>query len=232
MLDGAMRKIIDPPLNALGKGLFEAGITANAMTLLGLGLGLAASIGIAAGWMALGLVLLLLSRLADGLDGAIARASEPTDFGGYLDITSDFLFYGAIPLGFILHDPSANALAGSLLLLAFYFNGGTFLGYAILAEKHQLTNNKRGNKSLYFAEGLMEGTETILFFVICAIVPSIFAVLATIFAVLTFVTGISRWLLAYREFGEIKTKSNPIKSKADVSDEIVSVLKPDAQAKQ
>lgn len=229
MLDGVMRKIIDRPLNALGNGLSGAGITANAMTLLGLGLGLAAAIAIAAGWMLLGFTLLILSRLADGLDGAIARATKPTDFGGYLDITADFLFYGAIPLGFILNNPGTNALAGAFLLVAFYFNGGTFLGYAILAEKHELTTEQRGIKSLYFTEGLMEGTETILFFVLCILVPGIFPVLATLFALLTFATAIGRLMLAYRQFGEFETKSNLVEGKADVSDQVVNVLKSDTE---
>lgn len=232
MLDGVMRKLIDPPLNAVGKGLSDAGITANAMTLFGLGLGLAAAIAIAAGWMLFGFILLALSRLADGLDGAIARATKPTDYGGYLDITADFLFYGAIPLGFILNDPGANALAGAFLLVAFYFNGGTFLGYAILAEKHELTTQQRGLKSLYFTEGLMEGTETILFFVICVLVPGIFPVLATLFALLTFVTAIGRLMLAYRQFGDFETNSDLVEGKSDISDEVVDVLKPDTEPEQ
>lgn len=53
---------------------------------------------------------------------------------------------------------------GAVLLVSFYFNGGTFLGYAILAEKHKLSPTNRGSKSLYFSTGLTEGTETIAFF--------------------------------------------------------------------
>lgn len=201
MLDGVMRKIIDPPLNVTGSFLARAGITANAMTLFGLGIGIAAAVAIAAGWFGLGLGLIVLSRLADGLDGAIARASGKTDFGGYLDITADFLFYGAIPFGFILHDPAANALPGAFLLLSFYFNGATFLGYAVLAEKHELTTEQRGIKSLYFTEGLLEGTETIAFFVIIAIWPYVFGVFAFVFALLCFVTGTGRLMMAHRMFG-------------------------------
>lgn len=209
MLDGVMRKLIDPPLNAAGKGLADAGITANAMTLFGLGLGLAAAVALAASWTWWALLLLLLSRLADGLDGAIARASRKTDFGGYLDITADFLFYGAIPFGLILANPATNSIPGAFLLLAFYFNGGTFLGYAILAEKHQLTTAQRGIKSLYFTDGLMEGTETIVFFLIMAIWPYTFPVMATLFAVLTFATAVGRLLMAHRLFGDIETREFP-----------------------
>ncbi|MFT7494783.1 MAG: phosphatidylglycerophosphate synthase, partial [Alteromonas macleodii] len=135
MLDAVARKLIDPPLNALGKNLAARGVTADGVTLAGLALGLLAALIIAFGWPLLALVPLIASRIADGLDGAVARASKVTDFGGYLDITCDFLFYGAIPFAFILMDPANNATAGAFLLLSFYFNGTSFLGYAILAGK-------------------------------------------------------------------------------------------------
>lgn len=202
MLDGYMRKIIDPPLGWLGRNIAKTGLTANAMTLIGLGFGLGAALAISQHMFMLGLVLLLLSRLADGLDGAIARASRRTDFGGYLDISADFLFYGAIPFAFVAADPTQNALVGAFLLLAFYFNGGTFLGYAILAEKHGLTTSSRGAKSLYFTGGLLEGTETILFFVALCIWPQQFVVMAAIFGTLCMITAITRLMLAYQVFGD------------------------------
>ena len=166
MLDTTARKIIDPPLNALGKTLAALGVTADGVTLAGLGLGLLAALMIAVGLPLLALFPLLASRIADGLDGAVARASKTTDFGGYLDIACDFLFYGAIPFAFIVMEPSTNAIAGAFLLVSFYFNGTSFLGYAILAEKRGLETSAQGIKSLYFSNGLLEGTETIVFFVL------------------------------------------------------------------
>ncbi len=208
MLDGVMRKLIDPPLNSAGQQLARAGMTANSMTLFGLGIGLAGAVAIAAGWYWLGLAFIAFSRLADGLDGAIARATQKTDFGGYLDITADFVFYGAVPFGFILADPASNAIVGAFLLFSFYFNGATFLGYAILAEKHELTTEQRGVKSLYFTDGLLEGTETIAFFAIICIWPPIFPVFGLIFALLCFVTGTGRLLMAHRLFGDKQSKSD------------------------
>ena len=146
------------------------------------------------------LVPLLLSRVADGLDGAVARATRKTDFGGYLDITSDFLFYGAVPLAFVLADPSANGAAGAFLLTSFYINGASFLGYAILAEKRGMETTKRGAKSLYFTGGLLEGFETIVFFVALCLFSSYFAPLAWVFGALCFITAGSRVLLARAVF--------------------------------
>ncbi|PTW47213.1 CDP-alcohol phosphatidyltransferase family protein [Rhodovulum kholense] len=202
MLDGMMRRLIDPPLDRLGQRLAARGVTADGVTLAGLGLGLAAAGLIALGLPGLALWPMLAGRLADGLDGAVARASRKTDFGGYLDIVADFLVYGAVPLGFVLLDPAANGAAGAFLLTSFYVNGATFLGFAILAERRKMETRARGVKSLYFTGGLLEGTETIAFFVAICLIPSWFAPLAWGFGALCFVTALSRVLLARRVFPE------------------------------
>lgn len=200
MLDAAARKLIDPPLDRAGRILARAGVTPDQVTLAGLALGLLAAAMICFGWAALALGPLVASRLADGLDGAVARATKASDFGGYLDVAADFLFYGAVPLAFVLHDPAANGAAGAFLLTAFYFNGTSFLGYAILAEKRGMETRARGAKSLYFSNGLLEGTETILFFVALCLLPHWFAPLAWGFGALCFLTGALRILAARQIF--------------------------------
>ncbi|MEL6960049.1 MAG: CDP-alcohol phosphatidyltransferase family protein [Pseudomonadota bacterium] len=204
MLDASARKLIDPPLNAIGKGLADRGMTADGVTLIGLGLGLLAALLIALGWTWTALAFLLASRIADGLDGAVARATQKTDFGGYLDIACDFLFYGAIPFAFVVMDPATNAIAGAWLLTSFYFNGTSFLGYAILAEKHDMATKAQGVKSLYYSNGILEGTETIIFFVLICLFPAAFAPLAWIFGGLCFATATLRLVAARRVFSMTK----------------------------
>ncbi|PZX15061.1 phosphatidylglycerophosphate synthase [Palleronia aestuarii] len=204
MLDSTARKLIDPPLDRIGRGLAERGIAPDLITLAGLGLGLLAAVSVAAGHPWLALLPLLASRLADGLDGAVARASQATDFGGYLDITADYLFYGAIPLAFVIADPATNAISGAFLLTSFYVNGASFLGYAILAEKRGLETSAQGKKSLYFSNGILEGTETIVFFVLICAIPSIFAPAAWIFGLLCFATATLRVMAARRIFSARK----------------------------
>jgi phosphatidylglycerophosphate synthase len=201
MLDAIMRNMIDPGLNRVGQGLARRGIGANQVTVIGLALGLGAAAMIALGWSTLAaLVPLLASRVADGLDGAVARATQKTDFGGFLDIGCDFLFYGAIPLAFVLRDTPGNGMAGAFLLMTFYANGSTFLAYAILAEKRGMQTTARGDKSLYFTAGLLEGTETIMLFVALCLWPTAFAPMAWIFGALCLVTALSRVMLARRVF--------------------------------
>ncbi len=200
MLDGWARRQIDPALNRTARQLVRWGLTPNAITIGSLLIGLAAAASIASGDIVVGLVLLLVSRLGDGLDGAVAKITGSTDFGGFLDIVCDFAFYGAVPLGFVLLDPQANAVAGAVLILSFYVNGASFLAYAVMAEKRGETTEARGTKSLFFTTGLAEATETILFFVAFCLFPTWFPVLAYVFAALTFYTALSRIVLASRAF--------------------------------
>ena len=204
MLDATARKLIDPSLNAVGKMLASRGMTADGVTLVGLAVGLLAAFLIVLGWTGVALIALLASRIADGLDGAVARATQKTDFGGYLDIACDFLFYGAIPFAFVVLDPTANAVAGAWLLTSFYFNGTSFLGYAILAEKRGIETDAQGSKSLYYSNGLLEGTETIIFFVLLCLFPSYFAIFAWIFGTLCFATATLRLIAARRVFTTLK----------------------------
>ncbi len=202
MLDGIMRRAFDPALDKIAISLARHGISANHITSIGLALGLCAAGLIAAGfsgWVAL--VPLLANRFADGLDGSVARLTQSTDFGGFFDIVSDFIFYGAIPLAFVVRGPSINGVAGAFLLMSFYANGSSFLAFAILAAKRNMQTQQRGSKSLYFSTGILEGTETIAFFVIICLAPEYFVPLAWVFGGLCFLTAVLRVALAWRVFG-------------------------------
>ncbi len=192
MLDHFARPLIDPPLNLLGRWLARRGASANAVTLAGLVLGLMAVPAILLGLWGWALAAILASRLADGLDGAVARAGVQSDLGGYFDIVADFAFYGAVPLAFVWADPAANSAAGAALLAAFYVNAASFMGFAVLAAKRGLTTEARGRKSWYHAGGLLEGTETIAFFVAFCLWPAAFAAIAWVFAALCLLTAALR----------------------------------------
>jgi phosphatidylglycerophosphate synthase len=201
MLDGWARKRINPAIEYLARLVARAGVSANTVTIAAFAVGALAGAAIAMQFFLVGLVLIGLSRLGDGLDGAVARIRGKTDFGGYLDIVLDFFFYGAIPLGFALANPAANALAAAVLIFSFYFNGASFLAFAILAERRGLSTLARGEKSIFFTTGLAEATETIAMFAAACLFPVWFPVLAYAFAALCFYTALSRIVLAGRQFG-------------------------------
>ena len=209
MLDGHLRQFVVPVLDRVGKSIAKQGITANQVTLIAFAVGILAAVAIAYQSFWLGLILIFVSRIGDGLDGAVARATQKTDFGGFLDIVLDFGFYGAIPFGFILADVGSNGIAGGALLLSFYVNGASFLAFAIMVEKNQLDDTAYGSKSLFFSTGLAEATETYAVFVAACLSPAWFPVLAYGFAVLCFYTALSRIILARRSFGRNEMGLSP-----------------------
>ena len=193
-----MRKVIGPPLDIAGRQLARTGVSADSVTVTGFVLGLGA-VPLLAGESYVGaLVLILINRLFDGIDGAIARESGATDFGGYLDIVCDFIFYAAVVAGFALARPETNALAAIYLIRSFVGTGTTFLAYAILATKYGLSTRARGAKAFYHLGGLMEGTETIAFFVAMCLLPDHFVAVALVFGTLCWVTTTARVLAAWQ----------------------------------
>lgn len=201
MFDRRAQTILRPVLNAAARGLVRAGVSADALTWLGFAIGIAAALAIAWQAFVVGLVLLLVSRLLDGLDGSVARLTQPTDAGGFLDIALDFLFYAAIPLGFAVADPTNNALPAAVLLASFIGTGSSFLAFAALAEKRGLTDTALPGKSFYFLGGLTEATETIAVFAAMCIWPGHFALLAYGFAALCAITTAMRVGWGYRRLG-------------------------------
>lgn len=199
MFDAKLRPLIGPPLNAIGRRMAALGISANAVTLVGLALGLGAAVAIAWSNFLLGLALILANRLADGIDGAIARVSGKSDLGGYLDIVSDFAFYVAIPVGFGFASP-ANMPAALLLVASFTITGISFLGYAAIAAQRGDTTDAHGQKSFFYSTGIAEGSETIIAFVLMALFPPYFPLIAPIYAALCIVTVIQRTILAACDF--------------------------------
>ena len=201
MFDAQLRPLIDRLLNPIGRGLVTLGVTANQVTMIGAAFGLIAAGFVAAGLFYPALWFVIANRVIDGLDGAVARASRSSDFGGYLDIVSDFIFYSAIPLAFAVARPE-TALAAAFLIFSFIGTATSFLGFAILAEKHQVMTKIRGKKAFYYLGGLTEGTETILLFLAMLVWPDYFSVMAIIFGILCWVTTGTRIYAAYRQFND------------------------------
>lgn len=201
MFDAKLRPIIDPPLDRVASILIRFGVTPNKVTVAGFLIGIGAAIAVAFGQFALALVLLLLNRAADGLDGAVARQTKMTDFGGFLDIVLDFIFYSGFVVAFAAHDPVTNGLPAAFLVFAFVGTGCSFLAYAIVAARRGIETSARGRKSFYYLGGLTEGAETIGLFVLICLIPTAFAPLAWAFACLCWITTATRIAMAKDAFG-------------------------------
>ncbi len=198
MFDRQMLALSKPIVDAAAKRLNAFGLTANQVSLTGFALGMLAAVLIAHGEIMSAIVPLLLNRLLDGLDGAVARFSKPTDRGAFLDITLDFLFYAAVPLAFAFCNPERNALAASVLLASFIGTGVSFLAYAIMAEKRGQKSTDYPSKSFYYLGGLTEGFETVMCFVAMCLWPQHFALIAYVYAGMCCVTTLTRLVAGWQ----------------------------------
>jgi phosphatidylglycerophosphate synthase len=208
MLDGLLRPAIDPALARLAQFAVRAGISANAATMGGFAIGIAAMGLIVVELYGWAIAALLLSRLCDGLDGAIARRTQVSDIGAFLDIALDFIFYAGVVFAFGLARPEANALAAAFLLFSFIGTCATFLAFAIFAGKRGITTPERGPKSIYYLGGLTEGTETLIAFIVACLFPDAFAWIAIVFGALCIVTSGTRIATAWRLLSERVGENN------------------------
>lgn len=202
MFDRLLQSLINPLLQRAARVLVRGGVGADSITWAGFGLGMGGAAAVAVQRPGLGLGLILASRLADGLDGAVARQTRPTDRGAFLDITLDFLFYASIPLAFALADAPANALAAAVLLAAFIGTGSSFLAFAVLAERRGLSSLAYPQKGLYYLGGLTEAGETLACFAAMCLWPAAFAPLALGFAALCGLTLLARLHAGWRLLGD------------------------------
>ena len=203
MLDRFSIKAIQWPLTQSAKFADTLGISANQTTLFGFVLGCCALPALITEHYLIALILILLNRFCDGLDGALARIQGITDAGGFLDISLDFLFYSLIPFGFVLANPEQNAVAGAFLIFSFIGTGSSFLAFAIMASKQGIENPVYQHKSLYYMSGLTEGTETIGAFVAFCVFPQHFATIAYLFGTACWFTTFTR---IYSGFHTLNTK--------------------------
>ena len=198
MLDAPVRARLRPALDVVAAQLDARGVSPGAVTALGLLVGVGACLAAAlAAWPA-ALVLWLVNRALDGLDGALARRRGPTDLGGLLDFVADFVVYGGFVVAVAVAVPGAR-VACCALLAAYLLNNVAQLSFASLVEKRRLAFGDE--RSLRLTPGLTEGTETIAAYVAFCLVPGHAAVVAWVFCAMVLITAGQRLALARRALG-------------------------------
>lgn len=199
MLDRPVRRLLAPALDAVGGRLAAAGVRPLAVTGAGWVAGVGACVAVGFGQWTLGLVLWLVNRLLDGLDGPVARRRGATDLGGFLDIVADFSIYAGFVLAVAVAVPDAR-VAALALLTAYYVSGTAFLALSSLIERRSSdgTGSERGGgdvgdgRSLRFVGGLAEGTETVIVYVLFCLFPTYAAIIAWVFTAAVAVTAAQR----------------------------------------
>jgi phosphatidylglycerophosphate synthase len=201
MFDRHLQKLTQKPLSFFAKIILKY-LSANQITIIGFIFGLMMCLFIYIELFFLAIFFLILNRICDGLDGVMARLTVPTYLGAYLDIVLDFIFYSAFILIFGLLDTS-NIIITSLLLFSYICTGTTFLAQAIIQPKLDLVQKDESldidiPKSFYYSAGLIEGTETILFMIMCLLFPNLYFFFGLIFVILCLLTALSRILIFYK----------------------------------
>lgn len=201
MIDAQARAALDPLLAGLALRLDRPGISPNGLTTVGLLLGLASAASAAGQLWWLALVTWLLSRVADGLDGALARQRGPRDAGagGFFDIVADFVVYGSTVAGVAVgatHGEGASWWPFLLVLLAYYVNGTALLAFSSLAER--IGRQRNDGRSLSFLGGLAEGAETIVVHSVWLVLPGLAGQIAVGWAAVVGLSAAQRAVEGYR----------------------------------
>ena len=204
MIDGQLREVLQRPLRWGAARVDVRGITPNGLTGLGLVVGLASAALAAFQLWWLALAAWLISRVLDGLDGALARrrqskgdaegSDQPaSELGGFLDIVADFTVYGATVFGVAIG--VTNGFGASwwpflLVLLSYYLNGAAFLAFSSIAERtgRQIDDGR----SLSFLGRLAEGTETIVVHSLWLIFPTVASQTAVVWAAFVLISAAER----------------------------------------
>jgi len=197
MLDRWTVQLLSKPLDLVAKRLKIYGCNPDQVSFTAFFIGMAAIPALYLGMYWLALICILLNRIGDGLDGALARMTAATDAGGFLDIVLDFIFYSSVVLGFAVASPGTNGLAAAVLLFTFVGTGSSFLAFAIMAERRGIENIVYPQKGIYYLSGLAEGTETLVSLVLFCLFPGHFPLLAYIFAFVCLVTMVTRVVGGY-----------------------------------
>ena len=174
MLDARLRatkdRLLDPVTRGPVGGVPPLALSAASLVL--------AVIAAAAAWqqiIVLAVAAWLLSRLADGLDGEVARRrGSASDRSGLVDIVSDTVGYAVIPIGIAAGvDTRAGWIIVAALLATFYVNAVSWTYIAALLEKRARGASATGaSTSTVMPRGLVEGTETIVFFTLALAWPN------------------------------------------------------------
>lgn len=199
MFDAKLREVFKGTFDGLAKSVDRPHISPDAITYFGLFIGMAGSY---CAWLQhwnAALILWLLSRVADGIDGALARrrvlaGGLKSPAGGYLDLMADFTVYGSFVIGVAHGAGQKSYLPFAFVLLAYYLNGASFLAFSSIGESQGI--RIEDGRSLSFIFGLAEATETIAIHSAWCIFPGSAVKIAIPWAIVVFISALLRFLVS------------------------------------
>lgn len=190
MFDGKFRAPVDKAVKPLGDGLRRTGLTPDHLTFVGLLVSVGSAVAIGAGYLRLGLLLVVLAALPDLLDGALAKASNTSSqrgafFDSTIDRFSDALLFGGVAWHF------ASTESPHMAMLPFALLGVSASISYMRAKAESLGLDAKG--------GLMERAERIIALCLGLLFPPLLIPILWLMLALTGVTAVQRFVKVWKQ---------------------------------
>jgi phosphatidylinositol phosphate synthase len=190
VFDGKFRAPIDKAVKPIGDGLRRTKLTPDHLTIAGLVVGVGAAVAIGAGYLPLGLLLVVLAALPDLLDGALAKASDSASqrgafFDSTVDRITDALLFGGVAW-YLASEYSAHM---------------TLLPFAVMAMSSLISYQRAKAESLGLDAkgGLMERAERVVLLCLGLLFEPLLIPVLWVMLALTAVTAGQRFVKVWRQ---------------------------------
>jgi len=190
MFDGHLRAPVEKAVKPIGDRLRRTRLTPDHLTVVGLVVAVAAAVSIALGWLALGLLLVIMAALPDLLDGALAKASNTSSqrgafFDSVVDRVTDSLLFGGVAWYFASNESAHMAILP--------------LAVAAMSSVISYERAKAESLGLQAKGGLMERAERIILLCIGLLFPVILVAVMWIMLVLVSLTAVQRFVKVWKQ---------------------------------
>jgi len=190
MFDGHLRAPVEKAVKPIGDRLRRTRLTPDHLTVVGLVVAVAAAVSIALGWLALGLLLVIMAALPDLLDGALAKASNTSSqrgafFDSVVDRVTDSLLFGGVAWYFASNESAHMAILP--------------LAVAAMSSVISYERAKAESLGLQAKCGLMERAERIILLCIGLLFPVILVAVMWIMLVLVSLTAVQRFVKVWKQ---------------------------------
>ncbi len=195
MIDSRGRHLIEQPINLISKFMIKNKISANAITIIGLVVGIIGSLLYYFEIINYTLLVFLwVCGLLDVVDGKVANLTKKTKLGTFLDIVIDrvieFIFLFAI------------ATQVKDYFYFFILFGVFFISISVFLTSGIINDSSTSNKSFHYSTGITERTETFIFISLLIIFPNYYKIIIITFIVLVVITIIQRTLEVIKYYGK------------------------------
>ena len=190
MFDGHLRAPVEKAVKPIGDRLRRTRLTPDHLTVVGLVVAVGAALSIAAGWLALGLLLVILAALPDLLDGALAKASNTSSqrgafFDSVVDRVTDSLLFGGVAWYFASNESAHMAILP--------------MSVAAMSSVISYERAKAESLGLQAKGGLMERAERIILLCIGLLFPPILVVVMWLMLALVTLTAVQRFTKVWKQ---------------------------------